>query len=503
MSRHSKKRKERAKIYTFLPTGDYYFHKGLQSYDRYDFINAKKYLQRALELEPLEPMIACQLALVHTETGDYEKSNELLLMTLKELDERMTECYYFLANNYAHMGLYTEAYRYARLYLEKDEVGEFSVEAEELIEWIGINDDDNISLLKEQEELLYMQEESRALLEDGKYAEAVEMLEDIVKAHPDFWPAHNNLALAYFYEGETSKAFSMTEKVIANNPGNLHALCNLAVFYYYEQQTEDLEKLLKALEKVKPINSEHRYKLGATFALTKKYDQSYYWLRQLQKSGYEGNSGFYYWLSKAAFFTGNEKAAKSAWDQLVLLEPDKAGSEPWNESKEEAHQKSSGDHALLKLLRSDNIPERLCAIFFISISDRQPALLTHPSFKSIDEFTYPEKLYLATILKVDKRQGVHARMKIDKAHETAIELYERYDGHPADVFELLKMWFEVFQKVVETGGKFANPAAFAAAAEYVWSLGNQQMITQREVAKKYGVSPSTLRKYITKIELYL
>lgn len=503
MSRYSKKRKERAKIYTFLPTGDYYFHKGLQSYDRFDFINAKKYLQRALELEPLEPMIACQLALVHTETGEYEKSNDLLLMTLKDLDERMTECYYFLANNYAHMGLYTEAYRYARLYLEKDEVGEFSGEAEELIEWIGINEDDNISMLKEQEELLYMQEESRTLLEEGKYAEAVEMLEDIVKAHPEFLPARNNLALAYFYEGEISKAFSMTEKVVTTNPGNLHALCNLAVFYYYEQQSEDLEKLLEVLIKVKPINSEHRYKLGATFALTKQYDQSYFWLRQLQKSGYVGNSGFYYWLSKAAYFTGNEKAAKSAWDQLVLLEPEKAGSEPWNDSKEEGVQISDGDHALMKLLRSDNISERLCAIFFISISDKQSALLTHPSFKSIDEFSYPEKLYLATILQVDKRQGEHARMKVDMAHETAMELYEKYNGPSADIFELLKIWFAVFQKVIETGGKFANPAAFAAAAEYVWGLENQQAITQRDLSKKYGISPSTLRKYITKIELYL
>ncbi|GEM_PF-161335 len=503
MSRYSKKRRNRAKIYTFLPTGDYYFHRGLQSYDRFDFTNAKKYLQRALELEPLEPMIACQLALVHTETGDYEKSNQLLLMTLNELDERMTECYYFLANNYAHMGLLTEAYRYAKLYLEKDEVGEFTDEAEELLDWIGFSDEDNISLMKEQEDLLQMQEESKSLLEDGKYAEAVRLLEEIVKAYPDFWPAYNNLALAYFYEGETSKAFSMTEKVIAHNPGNLHALCNLAVFYFYEDQTDDLDRLLKALEKIKPMIPEHRYKLGATFALVKQYDLAYFWLRHLQKSGYQGNAGFYYWLAKAAYFTGNEKAAKAAWDHLVLLEPEKAGSEPWDESLEEADKRSKGDRALLSLLRSDNIPERLCAIFFIAISDRQPALLTHPSFKSIDEFSYPEKLYLATVLQVEKKQKLGTGMRIDKGHETAFELYEKHKDRPADVFELLKIWFEIFQKVIEDDGKFANPSAYAAAAEYVWSMQKNDTKTQREMAKKYGVSPATLRKYITKIELYL
>ncbi|RWR13177.1 tetratricopeptide repeat protein [Siminovitchia fortis] len=503
MSRYSKKKRNQAKIYSFLPTGDYYFHKGLQSYDRFDFTNAKKYLQRALELEPLEPMIACQLALVHTETGDYEKSNQLLLMTLNELDERMTECYYFLANNYAHLGLFTEACRYARLYLEKDEVGEFADEAEELLEWIGIDDDDNMALMKEQEELLQLQEESKSLLEDGKYSEAVQMLEKMVKAYPEFWPAYNNLALAYFYEGETSKAFSMTEKVIAHNPGNLHALCNLAVFYYYEDQTEDLDRLLEALEKIKPLIPEHRYKLGATFALAKQYDLAYFWLRQLQKSGYPGNAGFYYWLAKAAYFTGNEKAAKAAWDRLVLLEPEKSGNAPWDESIEEADKRNEGDQALLKLLRSEKIAERLCAIFFISISDRQPALLTHPSFKSIEEFSYPEKLYLATILQVEKRQELRGGMRIDKAHETAIELYERHKDRPADVFDLLKIWFDFFQKAIETGEKFANPAAYAAAAEYVWSMEKNEAKTQREIAKKYGISPATLRKYIIKIERYL
>ncbi len=35
-------------------------------------------------------MIACQLALVYTETGDYAESNKLLELIIHELDERMT-----------------------------------------------------------------------------------------------------------------------------------------------------------------------------------------------------------------------------------------------------------------------------------------------------------------------------------------------------------------------------------------------------------------------------
>ena len=36
-----------------------------------------------MQLEPGEPMIACQLAIIYTEIGEYQKSNELLQIFLK------------------------------------------------------------------------------------------------------------------------------------------------------------------------------------------------------------------------------------------------------------------------------------------------------------------------------------------------------------------------------------------------------------------------------------
>ncbi|MFK4997270.1 tetratricopeptide repeat protein [Bacillus sp. N9] len=134
---------------------------------------------------------------------------------------------------------------------------------------IGIEDDENIEELEEQEDMAAQQETARMLLESGKFAKAIELLEKTIEHYPEFWPAYNNLALAYFYESETEKAANLLEKILHQNPGNLHALCNLAVFLYYERQSEELDKLMTALEKVHPLLVEHRYKLGATFAFTK------------------------------------------------------------------------------------------------------------------------------------------------------------------------------------------------------------------------------------------
>ena len=134
MGKNAKARIQKGKILSFVPTGEYYFTKGLKAYRRRDFIKAKKYLGRALQLEPGEPMITCQLAIVSTELGEFETSNQLLHLILEELDIEMAECHYFLANNYAHMGFFRDAFHHAKLYLELDPEGDFQEDTEDLLE---------------------------------------------------------------------------------------------------------------------------------------------------------------------------------------------------------------------------------------------------------------------------------------------------------------------------------------------------------------------------------
>lgn len=503
MVRDTKKAKRRARIYSFIPTGEYYFHKGLKAYERFDIMKAKKYLQRALELEPLESMIACQLALVYTETGEYVESNQLLSSILNEMDERMTECHYFLANNYAHLGLFSEAYRHARLYLAIDQVGEFAQDAEELLEWIEMGGENSIGELKEQEDLAMRQEEARLLLEEGDLPQAINLLEALVEDHPTFWPAYNNLALAYFYKGETGKAYQVTEQVLAESKGNLHALCNLAVFYYFDQQTEELDQLLTTLEKVRPFILEHRYKLGATFAITKHYKKAYAWLRSLQKTGYIGDASFYYWLAKAAFFIGNDHLADDAWKQLVMIEPEKAqaGSiiDEWTEDRHHFHMNCT----ITKKFRSECAEERLFGIFLISISDRRHEMMSKVVLQSIDELSLLEKLYLATVFEIEEVNHTALEYLVKKGHATAMILYEQHKTDWVLMSKLLMMWFKVVQEMAEKSERMINPTAFAAATEYLFFRQQSEKKTQQEIATDYNISPVTVRKYMKIIKRYL
>ena len=182
-------------VLTFHPTGEYYFNKGLKAYHQRDLYKAKKLLERALYLEPAEPLIACQLSIIYTDLGEYSESNKLLENIVADLDPFMTECHYFLANNYAHLGMFKEAYKHANEYLQKDKLGEFAEDAEDLVDLILFENDETEESLFEQDSLIQEQEKARAYLESGNFKKAIEVLNDTIQEHPEFWFAYNNLTL--------------------------------------------------------------------------------------------------------------------------------------------------------------------------------------------------------------------------------------------------------------------------------------------------------------------
>ena len=165
----------------------------------------------------------------------------------------MTECHYFLANNYAHLGMFKEAYRHANAYLDKDEGGEFSEDAEDLLELITFESDETEESLFKQDGLIIKQEKAREYLEAGNFQKAIEVLKEMIEEYQDYWSAYNNLALAYFYFGQIDEAFATLDDVLEKSPGNLHALCNLVVFHHYQQNEEKLEELVETLAKIRPM----------------------------------------------------------------------------------------------------------------------------------------------------------------------------------------------------------------------------------------------------------
>ncbi len=318
-------------VLAFYPTGEFYFIKGVKAFQKGDYRLAKKYLKRAWQLAPHEPLIACQYAIVLTETEEYKDSNAILLKVLKDIKPTMHECHYFLANNYAYLGLYKEAITHARLYLNNDPRGEFAEDAKELLEVISMEEGDFPGQIFKEDEIIENHERAKMFLADGKFDEAIVLLTDLIQAYPDFWPAYNNLALAHYYNGERKLAKDLIDRVLEGNPGNLHALCNLAIFSFYEGQS--VEPMIEVLTKIHPISTDHRFKLGVTLTILGEYETGFQWLKSIRMLGFQPDASYYYWLAIAAYYAEDKELAQKTWAHLVEIDPEKSGMEPWKTSK--------------------------------------------------------------------------------------------------------------------------------------------------------------------------
>ncbi|WP_342432959.1 tetratricopeptide repeat protein [Neobacillus sp. FSL H8-0543] len=496
MINDSKARIQKGKLLSFVPTGEYYFTKGVKAYHRRDFIKAKKYLGRALQLEPGEPMITCQLAIVLTELGEFENSNQLLHLILEDLDGEMAECHYFLSNNYAHLGFFKDAYHHAKIYLEMDPNGEFIDDTEDLLELLSFEAEDSGEELYPQDDLIVKQERARGLLESGYFPKAIELLKDVVEQYPEYWSAYNNLALAYFYLGKTKKAETILDDVLERNPGNLHALCNRLVFAHYQGRAKSVTSLMESLKKIQPMLTEQQFKLGATFALVGEYELAYFWLKRLYKYGFDGDGPFYYWLANSAYYTGRESFAKTIWKTVLEINPEKEGTEPWNEEQSLANGFEDHSGSIYQKLESDYIEERLFAIFLVSVSGKMGEVFASKRFNQNQKLSAMEKEYVS-LVKFGKPAA------IQDAQEIAEVLYQNH--HPIGPVEsgLFLMWFSVFVELSKSAVRLNNKQAWAGAMEYVWYKASHEKVSQQEIANRYGISTATIGKYVKFVNNHL
>ncbi|WP_461201627.1 tetratricopeptide repeat protein [Anoxybacillus sp. TBDG-1] len=473
MEKHLQKRV--GKVIPFIQDGTYFFNKGVACYRRRDLRKAKAYLQRAVQLEPEQSTFACQLAIVLSELGEYTQSNEWLLRIIEHNDD-LTECFYFLANNYAHLGLFGEATKYAEQYMEREPDGEFAEYTLDLLDILTIEQDDNEWF--NYDDMLMKQEQARALLEKGEFQEAIALFEEMIEQHPENWAAYNNLALAYFYEGNVPKARQTIEYILKQNPGNLHALCNDAVFSYYLQEQERLFSLIQSLQNVYPISFEHRYKLGVTFAIVGRYDLAFQWLRQLQRRGFEGDAPFYYWYAYTAYHMGYRMLAESMWNKFILLHPDKKGSEPWR------YREQTIEH-IQSLFAKQDVASSLYALYLISKSFTlndcpfPKQSWSHPLLQQWSEYVYGDEKQVPTYI-VD-------------AH-CIVTLLIQHNGFEYE--PLYIAWFSFFVKAIKEIDSLSNHEGWAAAFEYMFRRQRGQRVTQRMLAERYGVSVATVGKYV-------
>jgi tetratricopeptide (TPR) repeat protein len=314
---------QKQKVISLQMDATFFFERAVRSLDRLHYDKALKYFRRAVEYEPDNPVNHCNLAGILSEMGNYSESNVILQHIIDQVDTTMTECYFYMANNYANMEDFEMAEKAIIQYLENDPTGQFLDESEEMIELLSfeLERPTQINAIKSREGL-FEHDKARSLLEEGRFAEAVRILQRLIKKHPDFMAARNNLALAYYYMGRFEKAMDTIQQVIELDSGNMHALCNMAIFYQHEGAKDKLAELLSLLRKTYPFHQDHVFKQATTMGILGEHETAYRLFKRLLKSGEAGaDPCLYHYAAVAAYNIGYYAEAERLWLQTEKLDP--------------------------------------------------------------------------------------------------------------------------------------------------------------------------------------
>jgi tetratricopeptide (TPR) repeat protein len=531
----------------------FFFERAVRSLDRFHYDKALKYFRRATDYEPDNPVNHCNMAGILSEMGNYEESNRILKWIVDELDPTMTECHFYMANNFANMEIYEDAEDALIRYLEEDEEGQFLDEAEEMMDLLRfeLERPTKPAVIKSREGF-FEHDQARALLEEGKFAEAVRILESIVSKNPDFLAARNNLALAYYYMGLFDKATATIREVLELENGNLHALCNLSIFHQHDGNEEELAPLVDLLKRTVPFHQEHVFKLATTMGILGEHEAAYLHFRRLLKdSELQQDPCLFHYTAVAASNIGRMKEAERLWKQTAKLDPDSGVPKYYLEQLERmqdgAEPITASYHYHLPFEEqfklwgkaSGGLPDNLKrdplvrSSFFWALrhGDRHTKLQVIQALGMIGDNEVKDALrdfllepaeddYLKRIaIFVLRTLGVHDSLQavlegketvIDPGRMTSrlpvwedkwqavleaalVRMSKHYDM--VQQHDLLTLWVEFLSRMYPDVPRVNRVEGWAAALEYLTAKMHRRAISYHEVSVRYGVSIATASKY--------
>lgn len=535
----------------------FFFERAVHSLDRNRYDKALKYFRRAVEFEPDNPVNHCNLAGVLSETGNYEESNRILRQIVEQIDPSMTECYFYMANNYANMENYEAAEEALVYYLEHDPNGHFLEESEEMMELLGYELERPTKLTSIKcREGMFEHDKARSLLEEGKFSEAVRILEKLVKKSPDFLAARNNLALAYYYMGLFDKALTTIGGVLELEPGNLHALCNLAIFHQHNGEQERLNELLVSLRKTYPMHYDHVFKLATTMGILSEHETAYRLFRRLLKTGESGlDPCLYHYTAVAACNIGKYAEAEKLWRTVEKLDPGtdipryyleqmqeiRDGSKkvlgyhyhlPFEEQFRVLETAAGGipDHmkrdplvrsSFFWALRHGDVETKLQVIqAFGIIADSEVEDALREFLLDPDEDEYLKKVAIFVLRSMHAKEPIFVNLdgretplasspwspnlpvwkdEWQQVMETALRKMEkRYDM--IQQHDLETLWVEFLTRVYPDAPKMGKLEGWAAALEYLTAKMHRRQISYHEVSVRYGISVTTVSKHVKIID---
>ncbi|GEM_PF-441499 len=308
------------KVVAFDRGAEFYFNLGYKYIRKGKLKTALRYVEKAVSLNPNDSFIQFNYAGLLSEQGDIDRSTEVLVNIVKNIDPDYLECYFGLGCNYMQLQKIKKSLEYFSIYLEKAPDGEFAEEAEELLEMLTMIKDANNDLDDEEIEKIYkIEEEAIEHLEKREYEKATRKFEIVVKMLPNAIPARNNLSLAYYYLGFLDKAIELAREVLSYEESNVHANCNLAIFYNKQGTISWVKRQVSIINKIQTDNEDLLYKIGDTYGGLGKHNSAYKTFRKLLTLDFN-NPVYLHFAAVSAFNSRRYKESINLWEKLSNLD---------------------------------------------------------------------------------------------------------------------------------------------------------------------------------------
>lgn len=551
------------KIIAFERGAEFYFDLGYKYIQKGNLKTALRYIEKAVKLKPYDSFIQFNYAGLLAELGDLNRSTEVLVRIVKDLDPNYLECYFGLGCNYLQMQKIKKSAEYFSKYLEKDPDGEFAEEAEELLEMLTMIKDANNNLDDEELEKIYkVEEEAINHLEKREYDKAAEKFETVVEMLPNAIPARNNLSLAYYYLGYLDKAIELAREVLSYEEANVHANCNLAIFYNKQGVASWVEKQVREIKKVNTDNEDYLYKIADTYGSLERHLDSYKAFKKLLTVNPE-NPAYIHYTALAAFNCRKYKESIRLWDKLSKLDNENLLSDYYTGI---AANQMNNENQGIKFpytyqLPREEIKNRLDFIYkFIEMPASECRHLISEDFHILDtlyfginfdryflrkliynklkneKFVEAESIIRRLMLRDDVENyikmesvfllnsigakepytvnfdGEIKNVTIDPLSFPESEWKEEWEGVKNRAAAMMKkcykkpykkivedIWYEFIKSTYPDVPEIENIDVWAAALEYVYCRFYSTETTLRNIADKYEISPDLLEEKFTVI----
>ena len=303
-------------VVSFEREADFYFDLSFKYQQIGRLKSALRYIEKAVGKKPKDSVILFSYAGFLSELGHIDHSSEILLRIINNIDPNYEECYFGLGCNFLQVQKMKKSLYYFERYIKMAPDGEFTEEAENMVEMLKLIREANNNLDDDELERIYkIEEKGMRFLEKKEYNKALNAFEEVVDKLPNASPAKNNLSLTYYYLGKTEKAIELAQEVIKDEPFSVHANSNLCIYYNKLGRTSFLERQIRVLRKLSVGNEEYAYKIADTFACLGRHKDAYAAYKRLLRFD-RHNPQYIHYVATAAYNCKKYREALNIWEGL-------------------------------------------------------------------------------------------------------------------------------------------------------------------------------------------